>query len=441
MKQEYFYDLADFIIRKLKGSEIVTLYLLAEASDFVRFNYGKIRQPGSVVQGNCTLRLIAGAKHSAIKFSLVGDKELDQRCLLDTLISLREQLPLLPEDPHLLINMEAQNSENIQKNELVDAAEIVEDIIEEANQTDLVGILASGSIYCGFANSLGQRNWFATHNFNFDWSLVYSTDKAVKNSYAGKAWKRDVFAQKMDLAKAQLKILARPSITLKPGEYRAFLSPVALWEILELMSWGGFGLNAQKNKISPLLQLANKEKSLSSQFSLWEDVEGGSSPAFNDSGFISPNQIGLIEKGQMVGSLVSPRSSKEFGVKTTGATESESPNSMAVGAGTLAQADILKTLDTGVLIGNLWYLNYSDRMSCRMTGMTRFATFWVENGEIVAPVNVMRFDEPIYRILGTNLEGLTKEREFLLSAASYYQRSTSSANLPGALIRDFRFTL
>jgi predicted Zn-dependent protease len=207
------------------------------------------------------------------------------------------------------------------------------------------------------------------------------------------------------------------------------------------LSWGGFGLNAQRNKISPLLQLMNKEKSLSPAFSLWEDVEGGAAPAFNDTGFISPKQVPLITEGEMVGSLISARSAKEFGVETTGASGEESPESIAVKAGGLATEDILSTLDTGLLIGNLWYLNYSDRSSCRITGMTRFATFWVENGEIVAPVNVMRFDEPVYRILGSNLEDLSTEREFLLSASSYYQRSTGSAHLPGALIRDFRFTL
>ena len=441
MRQEYFYALADFITTKLQGVEIATLYLLAESSDFVRFNNAKIRQPGSVMQGSCSLRLIDQLKHSSMTLSLVGDKELDQQRLHQTLVSLREQLPFLPEDPHLLINTTVQNSEDIQPNELLDSAQMVSDILEEGKETDLVGILASGSIYCGFANSLGQRNWFATHNFNFDWSLVYSTDKAVKNSYAGKSWRKDVFAQKMNSAKEQLKILARPSITLEPGEYRSYLSPVALWEILQLLSWGGFGLNAQKNKISPLLQLMTREKSLASQLSLWEDVEGGAAPAFNSAGFISPKKVKLIEEGQLIGSLVSPRSAKEFGVETTGASGDESPKSLAVAAGDLATADVLKTLDTGILIGNLWYLNYSDRMSCRITGMTRFATFWVENGEIVAPVNVMRFDEPIYRILGSNLEALTQEREFLLSASSYYNRSTSSAHLPGALVRDFRFTL
>ena len=42
---------------------------------------------------------------------------------------------------------------------------------------------------------------------------------------------------------------------------------------------------------------------------------------------------------------------------------------------------VLRTLDTGLYIGNLWYLNFSDRSACRLTGMTRFASFWVEGGQ------------------------------------------------------------
>ena len=92
-------------------------------------------------------------------------------------------------------------------------------------------------------------------------------------------------------------------------------------------------------------------------------------------------------------------------------------------------------------VNRLWYLNYSDRPAARLTGMTRFATFWVEDGRVVAPLNVMRFDETIYNMLGDNLAGLTSDRELLPSATTYHERSTSSARLPGALIRDFAFTL
>jgi predicted Zn-dependent protease len=73
--------------------------------------------------------------------------------------------------------------------------------------------------------------------------------------------------------------------------------------------------------------------------------------------------------------------------------------------------------------------------------MTRFATFWVEGGRIVAPVNVMRFDDSIYRMLGENLVDLTSERELLPDASTYEERSTGSSRLPGALLRALRFTL
>jgi hypothetical protein len=73
--------------------------------------------------------------------------------------------------------------------------------------------------------------------------------------------------------------------------------------------------------------------------------------------------------------------------------------------------------------------------------MTRFATCWVEGGRSVAPLNVMRFDETIYRVLGDNLLGLTVERELIPTASTYGGRSTDSARLPGALVKDFTFTL
>ena len=101
----------------------------------------------------------------------------------------------------------------------------------------------------------------------------------------------------------------------------------------------------------------------------------------------------------------------------------------------------MKELGTGVYLNNLWYLNYSDRTACRVTGMSRFASFWVENGEIVAPLNVMRFDESAYKMLGSNLVGLTAERDFEMNTGTYDCRECGSARLPGMVANDFSFTL
>ena len=92
-------------------------------------------------------------------------------------------------------------------------------------------------------------------------------------------------------------------------------------------------------------------------------------------------------------------------------------------------------------MGNLWYLNFSDRAACRVTGMTRFGTFWVEDGAIVAPLSVMRFDDSMFRLLGDRLEGLTAERDFLPSSATWRERAVDSARLPSALVSELTLTL
>ena len=91
----------------------------------------------------------------------------------------------------------------------------------------------------------------------------------------------------------------------------------------------------------------------------------------------------------------------------------ESPNALEMAAGSLAGDELLGRLDTGLYLNNLWYCNFSDRNDCRITGMTRFACFWVEQGVIQAPLNVMRFDDSVYRMLGDALVGLTRERELI----------------------------
>jgi predicted Zn-dependent protease len=174
---------------------------------------------------------------------------------------------------------------------------------------------------------------------------------------------------------------------------------------------------------------------------LVENVAAGLAPAFQSEGFIKPDRIALIEEGRLTASMVSPRTAKEYGIATNGADGGEAAHSLDMTGGDVPVSQVLKELDTGVYISNLWYLNFSDRANCRLTGMTRFASFWVEGGVIKAPLNVMRFDDSLYRLLGENLIGLTRERELLIEAESYGARSTGSARMPGALVKDFAFVL
>lgn len=436
-----FESVSDHLTAQLGADEVLLLEFAGEDSDFVRFNGGKVRQAGHVDQAEISLDLIRGQRHASGRTALSGQSDTDRARTTDLLGRLRAALPHLPEDPHLLYSTDVQSSEREGTNALPSAGEITDDVLEVAAGTDLVGILATGGIFRGFANSLGQRNWYGSHSFNLDWSLYLRADKATKCGYAGATWDRSRFVDKMAEAKRQLAVVGRPAHRIDPGKYRVFLAPNALSEIVELLGWGGFGLKTQRTRNSPLLRAVEGEKRLSERVHLTENVADGLAPNFGAGGFLRPDRVQLFDAGEYRDSLVSPRSAREYGVPTTGADAGEFPDSLDLQGGDCATDDVLGALGTGIYVNNLWYLNYSDRPACRVTGMTRFATFWVEGGEIVAPVDVMRFDETLYHVLGDGLEALTEEREFLLSASTYERRSTSSSRLPGALVNDFTFTL
>lgn len=439
--QEYFYALADAITGLLHRDEFYTCTFQAEDSDFVRFNRSAVRQAGTVVQRFLTVDLIHGRRHAAAEVALSGDFEDDRARVSQLLPGLREKLPHLPEDPHLLYATTVNSSVHQGENRLPDKADAVAAVLDAGVGRDLVGIYAAGGIYTGFANALGQRNWFASFTFNCDWSLYYESDKAVKTGYAGFVWEPTVLARKVSEAAEQLDVLSRPPRTIPPGRYRVYLGPTALVDILQMLAWGGFGLKDHRTKQTTLLKMVEEGVKLHSTITIRENTRDGVAPNFQEAGFIKPDHVTLIEAGAFYDCLVSPRSAKEYDVPTNGASGAEAPESVEMAAGDVARDDVLQRLDTGVYINNLWYLNYSDRSACRITGMTRFATFWVEGGTIQAPLSVMRFDESVYRMFGDHLLGLTAERDFILDPGTYHRRSTDSSRLPGALVEGFNFTL
>jgi predicted Zn-dependent protease len=438
--QDYFYTLADWMVSKLRGRELYTCSFSGEDSDFIRFNGNRIRQAGSVKQSELSLDLIEGRHHCRGQVTLSGDAKIDRSRLDRVVARLRDQRRDVPEDPYLLYSTQVSSSEKHHSNRLPGSSDALAAITKAGEGLDLVGIYASGGVYSGFANSLGQRNWHQSFSYNLDWSVYHDTDKAVKSRHAGLEWCSDEFEAKARRAAEELDVVSKPPRTVRPGHYSVYLAPAALNEVVEMLSWGGFGLRAHRTKTTPLLRMIQDGVRLHPTLRIRENTRDGVAPDFQHAGFIRPATVELIRDGAYQDCLVSPRSAVEFGVPTNGARDAESPLSLEILPGDLHQNDVPRELGTGIYVSDLWYLNYSDRSSCRTTGTTRFATFWVESGKIWAPVNVMRFDETVYRMLGENLSGLTSEREMLLDGSTYGRRSTQSARLPGALIHDFCFT-
>ena len=444
--ENYFADLAKGLPKFLAADEHFMCSYSAEQSDFVRFNHARIRQAGHVDQAYLSLRLVheqaEGQRQAAISLTLSGDLANDLAHCDRALASLRSTLPDLPPDPLLKIETEGFTSRNVKVGRLPSGIDMAAHVTELGVGHDLVGFLATGPMQRGFASSFGHHNWHEVANFNFEWSLYYEQDKAAKSSYAGFEWDVETLRAKIIRGANDVAVLRLPPKRLDPGAYRVYLSPMAMDELVSMMCWGGFSAKARATRTNPLQKLYDQQARLSPLVSIAEHTAGGLMPAVQSDGFRRPDRVELITEGQGVGLLASPRTAREYGVPQNGAENGdEEPLSLDMAAGSVEQDQLLRELGTGLCINNLWYLNFSDRMNCRLTGMTRFATFWVENGEAVAPTNVMRFDDSIYRILGEQLTALTATREFIPDSQTYGSRMTSSKRLPGAFVNDFRLTL
>jgi predicted Zn-dependent protease len=436
-----FDQLVTWATSTLQGDEVLLASLRGETSDFVRFNHAAVRQAGSVQQQSLSIDLISGRHHAEGSVTLTGDTPTDQGRVTALIDRLRAQRAVLPEDPYLLYATDGVDSERSVTGSLPAAADAVDAVASGATGRDFVGIYAAGSTYEAFGSSMGQRNWFDASTFNLDWSLHLRGDKATKNAYAGTTWDGAAFQSKLDWSVRELDALGRTPKNLPPGGYRSYLTPAAMQEIMGMLSWGGFGLRAHETRQTPLLRMVTDGATFAPGVSITEDIAGGVAPDFQSAGFRRPETVPLISEGRFDSHLVSPRSAQEYGVATNGAEDYEYPLAIAMAPGQLPTDGVLDALGTGLYVGNLWYLNFSDRAACRTTGMTRFGTFWVEAGEIVAPIEVLRFDDTAYHLLGDRLEGLTDTAETILDSSTYEHRSMESLRLPGALVSEMTFTL
>jgi predicted Zn-dependent protease len=443
----HFEALADALLRNDPGVDRTGLYLRAEASEFLRFNKAALRQATSVQQAHVTIAVERGLRRAEGTLTLGGEPTLDAQRLRAERALLVSQLDLISDDPWLLRPQTASHSARDDCGALPEAGHVIALVHELAGvklKQDLVGFYAGGPVVHAFADSLGSRHWHRVESFHFAWCLYQRADKAVKCVYAGVRWDDAAFSAKLEEAARSVPLLAREARTLQPGTYRAAFATSAMVQLLGTLGWCGFSLKARRTGVSSLMRLERGEAAFAPGFQLEEAIADGASPCFTAEGFVRPGRVALVDAGTLPasgGTLNSPRSAAEYGVAGNGAGADEEPEALRLGAGTLPHGELLETLDTGLYISNLWYLNYSDRQACRITGMTRYACFWVEHGKLVAPINVMRFDDDAMRLFGSGLVGLTDAPEFTPSSDTYGCRHLGSVTTPAAVVEGFRLTL
>ena len=425
-----FSALCDDVISALQGDEQLSVELAGESSHFMRLNNAKVRQTGTVTDGSVTLQLMHRDRTAAATFPFTGNLDVDRPIALDNLAYLRQEITHLPEDPYIVLPQNLGNSREVFRGQLLDPDRVADAILPAVNGIDFTGIYASGSVVRATGNSAGQRHWFATETFNLDYSAIAPSEKAVKGTLAGQVWDQQQFEEHVRRSRSQLQVMERPPHSIQPGQYRTYFAPAATADLVSMLSWGAVS-EASMRQGSSALSKFREGKSLSPRFTLVEDFSLGTVPRFNSLGEVTSTEVPIVVEGELKNTLVSTRTAKEYGVTSNAANGGESLRAPRVSVGSLAEGEILKLLDRGLYLSNLHYLNWSDRTGGRITGMTRYACFWVENSEIQAPIRDLRFDDSLYSFWGENLVDLTATAEFVPKVGTYERRSLGGGDGTG----------
>jgi predicted Zn-dependent protease len=429
------------LLNELQEGEHLTLRLIGEQSQFVRFNRAKVRQAGCVNDAELQLTLLYNQRAGSFGFPITGNWQMDWQQGRSALAELREEVAQLPDDPYIVLPEGNATSREVHSGDLLAPEAVVDAILPAVAELDFTGLYAAGALVRGYADSAGQKHWFATESFALDYSLFTEEGQAVKDTFAGSQWDQSAYVAKLTAAKQQLERLLQAPKSVPKGQYRTYLAPSAVSELLQMFSWGGLSESSLRRGGSAFRLLQQGEKSLSPAFHLTENFQHGLVPRFNEWGETAPVELPIIQAGKLVNTLINSRTAKEYNIIPNGANGRESLRSPEISPGDLSQSDILRALDCGLYVSNLHYLNWSDRPTGRVTGMTRYACFWVENGEISAPIQNLRFDESLYRCFGQNLIALTDFQDFMPEVGTYDNRNLGGSWVPGALVEAFTYTL
>jgi|GEM_PF-706303 PmbA protein len=106
------------------------------------------------------------------------------------------------------------------------------------------------------------------------------------------------------------------------------------------------------------------------------------------------------------------------------------PVNMIVGTGDTSVDEMIEDTKKGVYMTRLHYVNPIRRDKAVVSGLTRDACWYIENGEIKHSIKVMRFTDAVPRVMGS-IDSLGSESTV---------RKTSSVTTPFIKVPSFRFT-
>ncbi len=349
----------------------------------------------------------------------------------------REYLPTLGPQVYKPVSGYTEQTSNISLHE---RARTINDVIASCEKARVVG--------AGFHQARGVASGAATKNGNFNYSrsslVSLSTTARTADGSSSGYFLRNHF----DVAKLDSKRVAREAIrkalesrqprTIEPGVYPVILEPQAVADLLSGFVFGFDARSADEGR-SPLSAPGGKTKVgqqiFDERINIYSDPWNAELPgAASTQAGIPAQKIYLVRNGVLENLIYSRFWAKQ---KDKEPTPGPVNNIMESSQAPVSLADMIRSMDRGLLIGRFWYIRGVDPRTALQTGLTRDGVWYVEKGQIKYPVNNFRFNQSLMQLLAPGNVDMIGAPERVGSSEG---QGGSSALLPALKVKEFKFT-
>ena len=229
---------------------------------------------------------------------------------------------------------------------------------------------------------------------------------------------------------------------LKPGKYDVILEPAAIAEIMNWMTYIGFGAKPYLENTSFMSKKLGK-KAMSPDITIYDDGNNTSGMAmpFDFEG-VPKKKTFLIRRG-LIGkpvydSLYAFRDNKRSTghAMLPGGNDGPMAGNIFIAAGKKSKESLINSVKNGILVTRFHYINgLLNTTKTVMTGMTRDGTFLIKNGKVVGAVKNLRFTESITRAF-SRVGGVSRDT----SLVPNWWDDIGCCSSPTILIRKFNFS-
>lgn len=196
------------------------------------------------------------------------------------------------------------------------------------------------------------------------------------------------------------------------GKYEVILGPEAVNELFLFITIG----SSSEGLINHSSYLKDRigEQIMDERISITDDClnENHFANRNFDSEGIRCNSMKFIDNGVLKDYAYNLRNGKKLGVASNGRNaagfQGEFPAffSLSVDNGSKSAEDLVKSVDNGIFVTNLFYNNFVNPPEGLCTGLTKDGLFKIENGEVTDSLKNMRWTDKILSIFGKAEPGI-----------------------------------